>query len=229
LAAVTTTDVRAIESNLPAARVALEDAAHALVAPRADADGRWQSGRYTELRQALYGARGGHRGRRNQSSSVLPFWIDAMRLLITIDDRVSEFERLHRPPPLQRPGHPTLRRVEQLVLLRWRPQDVTIVMTIADDLARYTKAIDDLFAIKPIFLPDPCPHCRQDHTYRLSDEGERVRSPALSVTAENGATCLSCHATWPPDRLLFLGRILGYSRLEGVIPDPVLPGAQTSS
>ncbi len=206
---------RAPESNLPAALVALQNAAHSLVGPRGDTAGRIPS-RYTQLRGALYGARGGHGGRHTAPSSVLPLWIDAMLLLITIDDRVGLLEHDHRPPPLQHPGHPTLRRIQQIVLLHWRPQDASTVTMIAHDFARFAKAIDDLFDIKPIFLPDPCPHCGQNHTYRLADDGQRVRTPALQVSV-TGAVCLACHDRWAPDELMFLGRILGYRRPAGVI------------
>lgn len=90
-------------------------------------------------------------------------------------------------------------------------------MVIANDLAGYAKAVDDLFSPKPMYLPDRCPHCNHDHAYRLSDSGERIRTPALSISIEHGAKCARCHDVWEPSELVFLGKLLGYRGPAGVI------------
>jgi hypothetical protein len=209
------------DTALPAAVCALQDAAHDLTAPRYDPAGPIPS-RYTTLRQALYGARDSHI--RSTPSSVIPAWVDALKLLILIDRRASQLEH-DWPPPRNRetlyiarfPEHPTISRIQQLAIQPWRPQDCTSITTIAKQLAGDAKAVDDLFATKPIFLPDPCPRCGADHAYRPTDDGQRIRTRALAVTAETGAQCLHCHDRWGPDELMFLGRILGYHQPEGVI------------
>jgi hypothetical protein len=216
------------DDNLPAALRALQDAAHDLIGPRAD-DGHRLPSRYAALRSAMYGSRDSHA--RSAPSSVIPAWIDAMKLLIVIDRRAGQLEHEWPPRCGLRPccaGHhdcalirsnasayPTVRRINQVIVVRWRPQDADAVTRIADQLVGYAKAIDDLFAAKPIFLPKPCPRCGADHAYRLTDDGQRIRTPALAVTVA-GAVCLHCHDTWPPENLLFLGRVLGH-HIEGVI------------
>jgi hypothetical protein len=210
------------DGNLPAALCALQDAAHDLTGPRIDPAGPIPS-RYTQLRQALYSARH-HTNTRTVPSSVIPAWVDALKLLIAIDASAGHLQHQWPAPPnretlyiAQYPEHPTISRIQQLAIQPWRPQDCPALTTIANQLANFAKAVDDLFAIKPIFLPDPCPRCGADHAYRLTDDGQRIRTRALAVTAETGATCLHCHDCWGPDELMFLGRILGYRQPEGVI------------
>jgi hypothetical protein len=106
-------------------------------------------------------------------------------------------------------GHVTVRRVRGLLEYGWRPQDARVLLEIVGELAGFVAAIDDLLAPKPIYLPDPCPQCGHTCTHRFTDDGQRVRTSALAVTAEHGAVCQNCHAVWPPDQLVFLGRILG--------------------
>jgi hypothetical protein len=211
-----------VDANLLDATTRLGDAVAALTAgqahPLPGAGSGWLPSRYVMLRGALCGTRGGG-GRKSQPSSMIPCWVDALKLLITIDDRAAELERWHRGRCAGCPvcrhladrngDHPTVRRVCALPDYPWRPQDSRALLEITGELDGYAKAIDDLFAPKPIYLPDPCPQCGQSATYRFTDDGQRVRTSALAVTAEHGAVCQSCHVVWPPDQLVFLGRILG--------------------
>jgi hypothetical protein len=131
--------------------------------------------------------------------------MDALKLVLLIDGRTHVLTgRACRPP---RYAAPVLR---ELIQRGWRPQDCDQLGTIAGEIESWVCAIDDLFAPAPICLPDPCPHCAQTHTHRLADDGQRIRTAALTITADRGAICGSCHDVWPPDRLLFLGRTLGY-------------------
>ncbi len=199
---------------MPAAVAGLEDAVHDLTGAR------WEAGhpipdRYSQLRGSLYGSRDSHA--RSAPSSVIPLWVDALKLLILIDRRAAVLE--HCWPPRRRydhpADHPTIRRYRQILVVAWRPQDVDAITTISRIIAGYTKAVNDLFATKPIDLPNPCPECGRTHTYRIADDGERIRAAALQVSPD-GAICRSCHRRWRPDELAFLGRLLGY-QLEGVI------------
>ena len=82
-------------------------------------------------------------------------------------------------------------------------------------------AFDELFAPDPLYLPDKCPHCNHTHATRqindnTTDTGKAtIRTPALQITTEHGCLCNNCKATWTPDRLQFLGKLLGY-RIEGI-------------
>ena len=206
----------AADDNLLDAKNQLWAAVHDLTGLRStltpDGHQTWLTGRYSTLRASLYGGRDSHT--RTAPSSLIPTWIDALKLLITIDRHAATLEREHPPrTSLTSPAgaHPTIRRIHQLLTVPWRPQDARQLTTISNDLAGYSKAVDDLFAPKPIFLPNPCPHCGQDHAYQTRDDGDHVRVAALAITAEHGAICANCHDTWPPDQLVFLGRILGYT------------------
>ena len=113
-----------VDANLLDASARLGDAVAALTArqarPIAGAGSGWLPSRYVMLRGALYGTRGGG-GRNSQPSSVIPCWVDALKLLITINDRAAELERWHRGRCAGRPvccylaahrcDHATVRRV----------------------------------------------------------------------------------------------------------------------
>jgi hypothetical protein len=204
----------AVDANLLDATARLGDAVAALAADQAHplpgAGHGWLPCRYLMLRDALYGTRGAG-GRRRQPSSVIPCWVDALKLLLVIDAWAAELECRYPPryAAADDSDHVTVRRVRALLEFGWRPQDSRDLLDISAELAGYAKAIDDLFAPKPIYLPNACPHCGHRHAYRYADDGQHVRTPALAVTAEHGAVCQSCHAVWPPDQLVFLGRILG--------------------
>jgi hypothetical protein len=203
----------AVDGNLLDATAKLGDAVAALTARQAHALGRggtgWLPSRYVLLRGALEGTRGAGARRRRQASSLLPCWVDALKLLMAIDAYAGELEYRYPPAAVDGGDHLTVRRVRALLEYGWRPQDSRAVLDIAGELAAYAQAIDDLLAPKPIYLPDPCPQCAHTCTYRFTDDGQRVRTAALAVTAEHGAVCQNCHAVWPPDQLVFLGRILG--------------------
>jgi hypothetical protein len=166
--------------------------------------------RYTQLCAAMYGTRGGA-GSHALPSQLIPVWIDALKLKLTIDHRTHAIaSQCHttprNPPPAIKDTRDTIKTLLQRT---WRPQDANMLVTAATEIGSWAKAIDDLFAPKPIYLPNPCPQCGQNHTYRNADTGERVRSYALTINTETGATCLACHATWPPNKFVFLGRLLG--------------------
>jgi hypothetical protein len=195
------------DGALRAAQSRLADAVAALVDPRPQhLDGHtvWLDSRWVELCEALDGPRGGRGGA--QPSSVVPFWLDALLLTMRIDARTAELDAA--------PDTPT--RLRSVLERHRRPHDTKTIETITGDLQAFVKAIDDLFSPKPIYLPDPCPHCGHDYAYLHSDDGQRIRRPALAVTAEHGAVCNHCHDAWAPDQLIFLGRILGYRQPQGV-------------
>ena len=189
---------------------ALTDAVDGLAAPQPRHHGGvliWAPSRYTQLRGALSGGRRPGGRRRSGWSTTAPCWVDSLKLLLAIDSRTAEITRARGD---------TRALLEGLAVARWRVQDVHLIEAITGEILGWVKAVDDLFSSHPIYLPDPCPECRQSWTHRWNDEGMRVRAPALAVTVEQGCVCQSCHATWGLDRLVFLGRVLGY-RLEGLV------------
>jgi hypothetical protein len=189
------------DGSLPLAKHRLCDAVAGLCAPQWQ-DHRPLDPRYTQLRDAINcPALSGHHS--GQPSSAIPAQIDALKLVMHIDDRTHVHTRFSQ-------SRTTPNRLRELTQIGWRPQDCDQLTAVAGEIESWVCAIDDLFATPPIYLPDPCPHCAQTHTHRVGDDGERIRTPALALTVEKGATCQSCHDVWPPDRLLFLGRTLGY-------------------
>jgi hypothetical protein len=173
-------------SPLRAAVYALTDAIADLCEPRHVAGTRVAS-RYAQLRDAVDIA--ASRAGTGTGSNRTPCWLDALKLAIRIDARTAEI----RATPTR----------------SWRPQDIPKIEQLTTEIGAWCKAIDDLFSIKPIYLPNPCPRCDQRWTHRLNDEGERTRTPALALTAERGAWCQACHDRWEPERLPLLARQLG--------------------
>ena len=167
----------------------------------------WLPARYTQLRDAIAHARiSGHT--HTPFSSLIPAQIDCLKLAITIDTRS------HRLNPT---ASNTPTALQHLTTSKYRPHDTHTIHSTAAEITAWVKAIDDLFATKPLYLPDACPHCGHTHGHRIGDDGETIRTPALALTVEHGATCQNCHDTWPPDRLGILARMLGYAPLPGVI------------
>lgn len=204
-----TSQTRRQYDPLHAARNTLTDAVSNLCDPRPHLLERhtiWLDSRYTELRDSIdiTGTRTGH----GDGGGKIPCWIDALKLAMTIDigtaQHVAAWETVL--------SETTPSRLEQLAARQWRPHDTEHIQHITADITAWVEAIDDLFASKPLYLPDPCPQCGFDHAYRLSDTGERIRTPALAITVER-AICQNCHATWTPDKYVFLGRLLGTTQI----------------
>jgi hypothetical protein len=198
------------DGSLQLALTALKNAVYDLTHPRAELTAgqlRHLDSRYDELRDALTGGRS--HGTHTAPSSVLPTWVDALKLAILIDERVHHIAQ-HLPRITE---HDTPARLRHLTTCRYRPQDSKHLETIAVEVTSWSVAIDDLFAAKPKYLPDPCPHCQQTHAHRKSDDGETIRTPALALTVEKGAWCQACHDTF---EIMFLARLLGYTP-EGII------------
>jgi hypothetical protein len=205
-----------VEATFVAAKTGLRDAVHDLTSQRPEyLDGtiRVLPSRYAQLRHSLYGQRGAA-GHHSMPGSTVPGWIDAMKLLGWIDRRAAIFERCwgtrcaHCPTwrHLQ-PQHPTVRRYRQILTVSWGPQDTTTLETVAGIVARYAKAIDDLFDPPPVYLRgEHCPHCGQSHARIKTDDGETSSRPALMVTADGVGVCNACHDRFPS--LQILGALL---------------------
>jgi hypothetical protein len=176
----------------------------------------WLDSRYALLVDAVGnpGLTGHH---RSQPASQIPAQIDAMKLAMQIDMGTIQLTHQTLTQTLTHtrvcywpPVEPTPHRLERLTNHTWRPQDTQHITTITTEISSWVKAIDDLFAPKAIYLPDPCPQCGYTHARRITDDGQTVTVRALAVTADHGAICQHCHCHWSPDQLVFLGRVLGY-------------------
>jgi hypothetical protein len=201
------------DAPLQPARAALSDAISALVDPRphlTDQGLQWLDSRYHDLREALTSQR---LGASHAAGPKEPAWLAAIHLLKIIDRRAQALEPCW--PINDCDEYPTIQRLRQLDTRKWRPQDTNLVQRITNDLAKDAGDIDALFAPAPKYLPDKCPNCQNAHAHRKDEEGKPTRIPALAIT-DDGARCGSCREHWPLDRLMFLGRVLGY-RIEGVI------------
>jgi len=169
--------------------------------------------RYTTLRQALYTHRGGNGN--NPKAHTIPAWIDALKYVIEIDGLACDLHQRWPAPQTNQQQHVTIRRLNAILAHNWLAADnVQQIRDATTQLGAYADKIDDLFAAQPVYLPDPCPHCGHTHTRKLNDLGETVSTPALAVSVDKGAWCQQCHDKFAP---LFLGRLLGYQPIPGVL------------
>ena len=173
--------------------------------PRRSGGYDWTDSRYEMLREGIGSAMISGHGRH--SASLIPANIDYLKLGITIDTRTAELS--------PKPGD-TIVRLRRLTEAKYRPQDADHLQDVSAEIKSWARAIDDLMATKPLYLPDPCPHCGHTHAYRQADDGQRIRTPALALSIEAGAWCQNCHDVWPPEHLGILARLLGYHPVPGV-------------
>jgi len=201
--------VSTTDGNIQAARTRLGKAIQELTAPRTRLHGRdtiTAPSLYGQLCANLAGNQG---DTRTPAKSLPPLWIDAAQLIFDIDSQT------HRWIPT--PGK-TPQRLHMLNLKTWRPQDTDHVTTIARTVEEWSSKILNLLDPEvQIFLPYPCPRCARRFVYRKDSAGEEVRRPALKLVANVGCTCQACNAHWPPDKYLFLQKLLGLAPTEGVV------------
>ena len=211
-----------LEATLAAAKTGLRNAVHDLTAQRPEyLNGTIQllPSRYMQLRHSLEGQRGAA-GHHTLPGSTVPGWIDALKLLIWIDDRAARFERCFgrrcaRYPTWRhlQPQDITIRRYQQILTISWRPQDTPTIDVLSGVVTGYVKAIDDLFAPHPVYLRgETCPHCGQTHARIKTDDGDTGTRPALMITGDGIGVCNACHDNFPS--LEFLGDLLRYSKRE---------------
>jgi len=207
---------------LQLAKNRLTDAIDKLIKPRptttSNGNISYLPSRYDTLRDAV-GSRPTSGEHSPSTRAGLPVWLDAMTL-------VTDIQTLVNALPIDTPN--TVLRLRALEHRRWRPQDTRDILEHAAKLERFTVLIDHLFAPKPRYLPDPCPHCDATHAERIIDD-QHIKTPALAIT-DTGATCGACGDTWPPDELPFLAAVLGYPAPPGVITNTAtLPPTATDT
>lgn len=210
------------DGNLPAARNKLSNAISALIDPKPthrqldDGTNRieWMDSLYDQLADAVPGGQG-NATRVPQSSP--PMCIDAVDLMRKIESATAEWEP--RPnidvsaatPPI------VVIRLQAIDKRQWRPQDTSLVESIAADIESWNTEIRSLLnPAKRWTLPNPCPACDTAIVYRRNSSDEIVRKPALDL-GPTGCVCLNCHTTWAPEYFQHLAKVLGYSLPSGVL------------
>jgi hypothetical protein len=208
------------DGNLPAAKRHLDLAVSALTDPKPHQTSQgiaWLDPLYTQLVDAIPGTK---LERSGVPTSQPPVWIEALELRTEIDTAIAAWEP--RWPTI--PGDPAqcaepvaILRLRAIQARKWRPQDTRAIEQIAGNIESWAQAITELLADKRRWhLPAACPQCERHTVYRHDSAGELVRQPALQITV-HGCICQHCHATWAPDRFVWLARVLGYELPAGVL------------
>ncbi len=196
------------DGYLPGALTKLHDAVSGLIDPRPeiiDGKTRYTDSWYRQLKDSLPGNQGNERG----SSAPLPgCWLDALDLIIQIDDDVSRW---------QPAGLDTPERLGLLEARPWRPQDVRQLGDLAGIIGEWAEDIRELLRGSAHWtLPNPCPACGTQTVMRRDSGGDLVRQPALQIGG-GGCTCQHCRAAWDPNQFVWLARLLGYDLPPGVL------------
>lgn len=134
-------------------------------------------------------------------------WADALDLKVRIEDRAKSWIG----------GDSVPGRLRALASRRWRPQDTEAVQGIAAEVQSWRLAVTAL--VEPSHIKSvaaACPQCGERWVYRMH-AGERVRQPALQLEAATGCLCQGCRAFWPPEKYLFLCRLLGFDLPAGIV------------
>ena len=199
------------DGNIVAARKKLDQAVKDLIDPKHgmyDHTMLTAPSLYAQICSDLAGTQG---DTRTPAKSLPPLWVDAAQLIFDMDSQV------HRWCPV--PGT-TPQRLHILAIKSWRPQDTDHVTGIARTVEDWTRKIVSLLdpqAQKTINAA--CPSCGRKTVYRKDSAGETVRQAALRLVANDGCTCQHCDAHWPPEKYMFLQKLLGLAPTEGVCDD----------
>lgn len=146
---------------------------------------------------------------RTPAKSLPPIWIDAMQLMFEMSAKTRSW--------CSKPGT-TPERLQHIAFQTWRPQDTSLVNDIARTVEEWAQKILHLLDPENTKSIDaPCPSCGRKTVYRKDSAGETVRQPALKLIANVGCTCQACDAHWPPEKFLFLQKLLGFAPTEGVV------------
>ena len=197
------------DGNIQAARTKLARAVQHMTAPRPAVYHDvtlFAPSLYDQITSDLAGTQG---DTRTPAKSLPPLWVDACQLIHDIDTQTRLW--------CSKPGN-TPQRLQMLSFQTWRPQDTELVTMMARTVDDWCKKIVNLLdpqAQKSIDAP--CPSCGRKTVYRKDSAGETVRQPALKLVTNVGCTCQHCDAHWPPDKYLFLQKLLGLDPTEGVL------------
>jgi hypothetical protein len=198
------------EAQLPIALEHLYAAVGGLVDPRKELVAGSivaQPSMYESLVDEIEPSRGNGSGRFIGKSRP-PLWVDAFDLRTDIDNTVKQWQ----------PGKgSTPRRLHSLSSRCWRPQDTQRIREHTRDLQGWAMSIRSVLNPEHVKeIAAPCPACGRRWVYKQHG-GENIRAAALQLIAHQGCSCQACKTHWPPERYLFLCRLLGFDLPAGVI------------
>ena len=163
---------------------------------------------YDELVAEIPAKASGDAYSRSIGKSRPTVWVDAMDLKTNIDSRTKQMHP-HRGS--------TPDRLRALASRKWRPQDARQVRDHAAEIQAWRLSIRSLLEPEHVKqISAPCPSCNQRWVYRR-DAGEVIRRPALQLVISQGCSCGACQAFWPPERYMFLCRLLQLDLPPGVL------------
>lgn len=199
------------DGNIVAARTRLNDAIHRITTPQTLIHYNTiltAPNLYQQLHAAIPGQQGDN---KTPAKSIPPLWLDPTLLIMEIDATTKSWTKTN-------PGS-TETRLATLADKTWRPQDT-------DTITAMTRTINS-WCDQIIALLNPegrkyiegaaCPRCGKKSVYNRDSAGEVVKQPALKVILSQGCTCQACRAHWPPEKFMFLSRLLGRELPEGVL------------
>ena len=197
------------DGNIQAAKSRLKRAVGDLIDPRPiiyHDRTLWAPALYTALCSDLAGRQG---DTRMPAKSLPPVWIDAVDLQNTIDSQTRKWVKDPGTTPM---------KLSTLVLKTWRPQDTDLVSDMVRTVGTWVNQINQLLSPEDRKQLDSfaCPACGKQWCYGRDSAGEVVRRASLTITAA-GCSCGHCQAHWPPDRYLFLAKLLGLELPQGVV------------
>jgi hypothetical protein len=165
---------------------------------------------YDTLAADLAGTQGEN---KTPAKSLPPLWIDALQLINDMDAMAAKWW----PKPM-----PTVERIQALGFATWRPQDTDMVEAMARTINGWADQILHLLDPESVkHISAPCPNCTKTHIWKRDSAGDTVRQPALRLIVNQGCSCQACGAVWPPDKYLWLAKLLGYDLPEGVNHDEI--------
>lgn len=146
-------------------------------------------------------------------TSQPPTELDSVALADEID-RTARAWTVGEPAPQYTPAA-TIARLRAVAGHQWAPEDMVWVQAATRQIWGWCDRIDNLLDPPARWtLPVSCPECGHDHYHRHDSAGDWVRTPALTISAEQ-AMCGACEATWEPEQFPWLARLVG------VLPDNV--------
>jgi hypothetical protein len=216
------------DGSLPEARRHLDYAIHALIEPQPHTlhrdDGTTPITWIDPIIDQLYDAVAGQSGERSGQHSTMPVWADVMILLTDIEKDCAKWSPEWPQPDVgsDHPTPPTIARLQELQARKWRVEDTAYINTIRSTIEAHTQKAKELLIgqrIRYIYEPDSgnlvaCPSCGRSYVHRRDNSGQIVRQPALQISPEGTTHCVNreCEAQWGPEKMLFLGRLLGFEK-----------------
>lgn len=168
-------------------------------------------GLYQQLAIGLDGYR--HGAQTATARSRPPLWEEAQQLKASLDE-VCDINWTGG-------GYgDTITNLLYLAQKKWATHDAHNVHKLAGVIHSWANDIEELFdraSEHTKYITGSCPQCGAETTHHRDTVGETVRSPAIKLNIETGATCQNCQQYWPPSKYVDLCKSLGYPLPAGVL------------